>query len=168
MEQHYRHSSFREKLIEHLFIGELLKLSWMRGDCALEVARPEVDRSGCDLIAEHGQVIRHIQLKASHRGAVARSQNVHLGLATKPAGCVVWIRFDAATLTLGPFLFFGNGPAEPLPLLADFRVARHTKANMAQVKSERPNLRVIPQTAFETLPDIAAVYARLFGPSTAC
>jgi len=43
MEQHYLKSSFREKLIEHLFIGELLKLSWLEGGCALEIAKPEVD-----------------------------------------------------------------------------------------------------------------------------
>ena len=33
MSKHYEHSSFREKLIEHLFIGEMLKLSWQKDDC---------------------------------------------------------------------------------------------------------------------------------------
>jgi hypothetical protein len=28
MNKHTEHSSFREKLVEHLFVGELLKLSW--------------------------------------------------------------------------------------------------------------------------------------------
>jgi len=38
MDQHFLKSAFREKLIEHLLIGELLKISWARGDCSLEVA----------------------------------------------------------------------------------------------------------------------------------
>lgn len=36
MERHFRFSSFREKLIEHLFVGEMLKASWQSGDCSLE------------------------------------------------------------------------------------------------------------------------------------
>ena len=51
MNQHYLHSSFREKLIEHLLMGGLLKRSWTRGDCSLEISRPEVDRTGYDLVA---------------------------------------------------------------------------------------------------------------------
>lgn len=67
--KHTDHSSNREKLIEHLFIGELLKLSWIQGDCQLEVAKPEVDNSGYDVIVEANQIIRHIQLKASYIGS---------------------------------------------------------------------------------------------------
>lgn len=59
--QHFRHSSFREKLIEHLFIRELLKLSWLQGDCSLEVAKPEVDNRGYDIVVERDGVVRHIQ-----------------------------------------------------------------------------------------------------------
>ena len=66
--KHSEHSSYREKLVEHLFVGELLKLSWQSGDCALEIASPEVDNSGYDLIAEQNGIVRHIQLKASYVG----------------------------------------------------------------------------------------------------
>jgi hypothetical protein len=52
MDQHFLKSAFREKLIEHLLIGELLKISWARGDCSLEVAKPEVDNQGYDVLAE--------------------------------------------------------------------------------------------------------------------
>jgi hypothetical protein len=50
--QHFENSSYREKLIEHLFVSELLKLSWLHHDCSLEVAKPEVDNAGYDLIPE--------------------------------------------------------------------------------------------------------------------
>ena len=51
MKEHYLKSSFRENLIEHLFIGELLKISWSRVEYSLEVSKPEVDASGYDIIA---------------------------------------------------------------------------------------------------------------------
>ena len=94
MNQHFLSSSFREKLIEHLFISELLKLSWQKSDCSLEISKPEVDNRGYDLIAEQNGIIRHIQLKASHIEAKASMQKVHLALASKPSGCVIWIYFD--------------------------------------------------------------------------
>ena len=74
--QHSEHSAYREKLIEHLFVGELLKLSWRLHGCSLEVAKPEVDRSGYDLVAEANGVVRHIQLKASIIGGSTANQAV--------------------------------------------------------------------------------------------
>ena len=68
MTQHTDNSSYREKLIEHLFVGELLKLSWQNHDCSLEIAKPEIDNSGYDLIAEVNGLVRHIQLKTSFIG----------------------------------------------------------------------------------------------------
>lgn len=57
MDKHFLKSSFREKLIEHLFIGEMLKLSWRNEGCTLEVAKPEVGNQGYELIAEENGVI---------------------------------------------------------------------------------------------------------------
>ena len=50
--QHTEKSSFREKLIENLFIWELLKLYWKKGNCEIEIAKQEVDNTGYDLLAE--------------------------------------------------------------------------------------------------------------------
>jgi NAD(P)-dependent dehydrogenase (short-subunit alcohol dehydrogenase family) len=38
------------------------------------------------------------------------------------------MRFDATTLTLGPFLWFGSEPGGPAPSLGD-AVAKHTKGD---------------------------------------
>src|SRR3990167_6468248 len=103
MSRHTQHSSFREKLVEHLFVGELLKLSWQSEECGLEVAKPEVDNSGYDLIAEANGVVRHIQLKSTYHGGKAATQKIHMRLSEKPSGCVVWIYFNENTLELGPF-----------------------------------------------------------------
>ena len=162
MDKHFLKSSFREKLIEHLFIGELLKMSWADDSCALEVAKPEVDSQGYDVIAEVNGVIRHIQLKAAHLNARAAGQKVHIALASKPSGCIVWIYFDEETMRLGPFLFFGGRAGERLPSLESFRVTKHTKANSDGVKAERPDIRTVPKSKFERLESVEEVYAKLF------
>lgn len=163
MDQHFLHSSYREKLIEHLFVGELLKLSWLKRGCQLEVSKPEVDNNGYDLIAEEGGVVRHIQLKTSYSNARVAYQKVHIALAKKPSGCVVWVVFDESSLSLGPFLFFGAAPGAPLPDLTDFRVAKHTKGNAEGVKAERPAIRKIPKSQFEVYENSEVIYEALFG-----
>ena len=163
LEQHYLNSSYREKLIEHLFISELLKVSWKAGTCSLEIAKPEVDYQGYDLVAEENGVVRHIQLKASGLSAKASRQKVHVALASKPSGCVVWIYFNERTLELGPFLFFGSAAGEPLPDLSGLRVARHTKGDARGLKAERPDIRVINKGQFVRYGSIEALYEVLFG-----
>ena len=162
MDQHFLNSSFREKLIEHLLIGELLKISWNNGQCTLEVSKPEVDNQGYDIIAEDNGVIRHIQLKAAKLGATTPSQKVHTSLASKPSGCVVWIYFDEKSLDLGPFLFFGSPAGEPLPDISGFKVAKHTKANSNGMKAERPAIRVVNKGKFTYYKTVHDLYDVLF------
>jgi hypothetical protein len=159
---HTGNSSYREKLIEHLFIAELLKLSWLHRGCSLEIAKPEVDSAGYDLIAEARGCIRHIQLKTTLIGGKARSQKVHTKLAEKPSGCVVWIYFDEKSLRLGPFYYFGSAAGKPLPRITDYKIAKHTKGDKGGFKAERPNIRVIPIRDFDKLDSIEEVFAQLF------
>ena len=163
MEEHSLNSSFREKIIEHLFIGELLKLSWVNGDYSLEISKPEVDNSGYDLIIEANGTLRHIQLKAAYVGAKTSRQNVHVSLASKPSGCVVWVYFDQNNLELGPFLFFGGKPGSPLPSLKNLKVAKHTKGDAGGHKAERPNIRIINKGSFKRYETIKELYGVLFG-----
>ena len=127
MTQHTQHSSYREKLIEHLFIGDLLKLSWLHHGCRLEIAKPEVDNSGYDIIAETPGLVRHIQIKTSIIGGKTASQKVHTKLAEKPSGCVVWVYFNQETMQLGPFLYFGADAGLPMPGIGERKIAKHTK-----------------------------------------
>jgi hypothetical protein len=162
MTQHTENSSYREKLIEHLFIGELLKLSWLDQACSLEIAKPEVDNAGYDLIAESNGIIRHIQLKTSIIGGTTATQKVHTRLTEKPSGCVIWVYFDEKTLNLGPFLYFGAGAGERLPNISERKVAKHTKGNKDGVKAERPNIRVLPKGCFKEINSIKDIYSQLF------
>lgn len=162
-QRHSLRSSHREALLEHLLAGEIMKRLWLRGDWRLEVLKPQVDDSGYDIVLEANRVVRHIQLKASFRGSKVRVAKVNALLADKPSGCVVFMWFDADTLALGPFAFFGGAPAETLPDLANLKVGRHTKGDAQGVKAERPNIRVVPLARFERLADIDALVVRLFG-----
>jgi hypothetical protein len=150
-------------LIEHLLVGEIMRRLWLRGIAQFEVLQPQVDDSGYDLVLEANGVARHIQLKSSFDAAATKEVKVSLKLATKPSACVIWVRFDPKTLALGPFLWFGGPPGTPLPDIASFKVAKHTRGNAQGVKKERPSQRTIPQTKFEEIPDLDALVTRLFG-----
>lgn len=163
MNKHTEHSSYREKLIEHLFIGELLKINWMTDKCDLEVGKPEVDNSGYDVILESNNAIRHVQLKASYVGGATSQQKVHLKLADKPSGCVIWIYFDKDSLDLGPFLYYGGKPGKQLPSIETKKVARHTKSDQEGYKAKRPNIRVLNKGDFKRHETIRDIYHALFG-----
>jgi hypothetical protein len=160
--QHSVHASYRESLLEHLFSGELLKLSWQQHDCGLEIAKPEVDNSGYDLIAECYGVLRHIQLKSSHITSATSRQKTHVKLADKASGCLVWIVFNEERLTFSHFLFYGGSAGEALPSMDNLPTAKHTKGNKDGVKLERANIRVINKGQFQRLNTIEEVFDKLF------
>ena len=162
MKEHSLNSSFREKLIEHLLVGELLKLSWANKEFSLEVSKPEIDNSGYDLIIEANGMLRHIQLKSTFVGAKTSRQNIHVSLAKKTSGCILWIYFDQTTLELGPFLFFGGDPGNPLPSLNNLKVAKHTKGDAHGHKAERPNIRTINKGCFTRYETVKELYNALF------
>ncbi len=156
-------SSYREKLLEHLFIGEVLRYLWSHGVTNAEFLRPEVDSGGYDIVIACNKVIRHIQLKTSHRESSTAFQKVNMRLAEKPSGCVVWMVFDRQNLDLGSFLWFGGHPNEPLPDISGFPVAKHTKGNAQGVKALRPNIRVLKKGVFEEVGTLPELIRRLFG-----
>ena len=152
-------SSLREQVIEHLFLGELLKCLWIRGVTDIDVLRPEVDRAGCDLAVSANGVLRFIQLKASYIGAKTSRVDIHSSLESKPGACVIWIWFDPQTLQLGPFRWFGASAGEPNRKLGA-RIGRHTRG---ATKTERPNIRVLNKGQFDPIDGIDGVVEALFG-----
>ena len=128
----------------------------------MEVLRAEVDYVGYDLVLGCNRHLRHIQLKSSHSDSTTPTVNVHIGLMNKPSACIIWIKFDSRTLALGPFLWFGSKPGEPIPELGD-RIARHTRRGRAGTKAFRPNLRIVKEKEFRQLRTIDEVVSALFG-----
>ncbi len=160
------HSSRREKLVEHVFVGEVLRNLWRARVHEVDVLRAETDAAGYDIVVEVDSVTRHIQLKSSARKSKTSKQKVHLALGNKRSGCVLWVLFDSSTMELGPFLWFGGSPGKPLPDITGFPVAKHTKGNAEGEKAERKNIRVITKGKFTKIESISGVIEKLFGPQT--
>jgi len=165
-EDRYLKSTFYEQLAEHVFISELLQEAWFRFNAVIDVSHSEIDASGYDLLLECNGIIRHVQLKTSDVTARASKQKVHISLAAKPSGCVVWIlrNHDPRTNRLNlNYLFFGNEPGKPLVISGQFKVAKHTKADSRGIKKERQNLREVPKSRFQRVSDTNHLLRLLFG-----
>jgi len=80
-------SSYRELLLEHLFVGEVMRHLWVSGGKRLEILKPYVNDAGYDLVFELDKIVRHIQLKTSFEGSTVRRFNINAGLAAKLSGC---------------------------------------------------------------------------------
>jgi hypothetical protein len=158
-------SSYREQLVEYVFLADLLQDGWLRRGQRIDVLRADVDGAGYDLVAECQGVIRQIQMKSTVAGGAARGQKLHMDLAQHRSGCVVWalldeLRGDRLVMT---FLVLGGPPGDPMPPLDGYRMARHAKANAQGVKTFRRATREVPRSAFTPLPDIASLSDWLFG-----
>ena len=159
---HYAESSSREKLVEHVFLGDLLRGLWRRNIRDLEILRPEVDSGGYDLALECRGLVRHVQLKSAHRDAKRAAITANVKLNDRPSACILWIYFDPDTLLLGPFLWFGGSPGEKIPPLGE-KIATHTKHNANGERSLRRGHRVVAKSDFARLETIDAVIQKLIG-----
>ena len=161
--KHYLWSSYREMLIEHVFVSEVMKYAWYH-DEHIEVLKPQTDDAGYDLVLGCKGIYRHVQLKTKSKDATARSVNLNIALASPDkSGCIIWIVFDPDTIELGPYLWFGDLPGQPISNTDDLPVAKHNKANAQGQKLERPNIRKVKQSLFTPLENIDGVMHKLFG-----
>lgn len=154
-------SVLREKVFEHLFLGDLTR-ALLRSGRRCEVLRAEFDGSGFDVALEAEGVLRHVQLKAMRADGKRAHVDIHTALAAKPSGCVVWMLIDPATFETTAYRWFGADPGNPLPTLGD-KTVRHTKADSQGVKAERPDVRQLGRGRFETIPNMDGLIERLFG-----
>lgn len=51
--QHSIHSTLRERIVEHVFVGDALRRLWQLGVTDVEVLRSEFDAGGYDLVMTH-------------------------------------------------------------------------------------------------------------------
>jgi hypothetical protein len=115
-DRQFTHSTLRERIVEHVFVGDVLRTLWRRGVTDVEILRPEFDAPGYDVVMSRGTVVRHVQLKTQAAGKVS----VGHALADKPSDCVVWIGLNTDTLELGPYMWVGGTPGEPLPDISKY------------------------------------------------
>jgi hypothetical protein len=159
-EAHYLYSSLREKIVEHVLVGEALRALWGRGIYNVEVMRSEFDAHGYDLVMVRGIIVRHIQFKTSVRSKPGR---ISLGAALecKASGCVVWIQVNDA-LDMLSFWWLGGPPGEPLPALGERR-ARRIGRDSQGTRPLREAHRDVNGSAFRRLDSVDQVLEALFG-----
>jgi hypothetical protein len=75
---------------------------------------------------------------------------------------VLWVVFDEKTLAIGPFLWFGGLPGQPLPGISSFLHGKHTKGNAHGVEAVRPNIRVFKRNVFRQVASVPELVERLF------
>lgn len=159
---HFQNSTLRERIVEHVFVGQALRALWCRGVVDVEVLRSEFDAHGYDLVMGRGAIVRHIQFKTG-TSAKPSDVSVSTALASKPSGCIIWIRVTLQ-LDMGPFFWFGGAPGEPLPALDAYESPRRATHNKAGERPIRRNHRVIPGRDFQRLDAFDQVLEALFGP----
>ena len=158
---HSLHSTLRERIVEHVFVGESLRALWRQGVVDVEVLRSEFDAHGYDLVMGRGAIVRHIQFKTGIRKRPS-TVSVSQSLALKPSGCVIWICVDL-DLNMGPFWWFGGKPGASLP---DMSVYPNPKRIGRRETGERPmrtNHRLVPASKFQRVDTLDALLELLFG-----
>ena len=158
---HFEHSTLREHIVEHVFVGDALRALWRRGVLDVEVLRSEFDAHGYDLVMARGPVVRHIQFKTG-KTKKPGDVSLSLALAQKPSGCVIWIRVSD-DLGMGPFFFFGGPPGERLPRIEHYPSPLRATHNKDGVRPERINHRSVPGSEFRVLESLDDVLDALFG-----
>jgi hypothetical protein len=159
--EHYEHSTLRERIVEHVFVGDALRTLWRRGVVNVEILRPEFDAHGYDLVMARGPIVRHIQFKTGTSQKPA-DVSVSRALAEKPSGCVIWIRV-AANFDMGPFFWFGAEPGIPLPAIDGYPNPLRATHNKEGVRPRRKNHRLVPGDKFLQLANLDVLLETLFG-----
>ncbi|MHB1700349.1 MAG: hypothetical protein ACYCSN_09485 [Acidobacteriaceae bacterium] len=161
----YVHSSLRERIVEHLFVGEALRWLWVhrKADLAdVEVLRSEFDAGGYDLVMTYKKIVRHIQFKTTKVETQKADISASLKLMDKPSGCIIWI-FITPELELYEYRWFGNPPGQMFPDIKALKPAKHTKGNAQGNKAERPQHRIIPKAKFSKRCTLDDIMNHLFG-----
>jgi hypothetical protein len=146
-------SSYRESLLEAIFVSDLIQAAWRGGYSPVELAHAFVDFQGYDLIATCGPVTRHIQLKALRSPRIT----LHKALLEKPSACCILLRPTVIGEGIAmKYRFFGGEPGEALEFPADARVAKRSTPAVRDgemIKPERANHVIVPRSLFEPQSD---------------
>ncbi|MBL8065526.1 MAG: hypothetical protein JNM34_06670 [Chthonomonadaceae bacterium] len=95
------HSLYFESFFTHAFLTDLVRTLLLADEPRMiTVLRAEVDSAGIDLVLTCGSTVRHVQLKALGRDHSPNDYMINESLATLDGGCVIWICYEQATMTI--------------------------------------------------------------------
>ena len=158
MNPHSHHSSRREKILENLFVGEVLKELWCREFYEVDLLHSDIDASGYDVVLELPNGVRHIQLKASTK---RKPITANAKICDRPSGCIVVMIVDEDTLNFTEFLWFGEELNQRCSGIRLLSKARHTKGNSLGEKAKRQDTFRVPTGKFERLKSFEDLVDRL-------
>lgn len=156
MDTNSKDSSYIEKMIEHIFLSEILTKAWVKYKKKISIIRPEIDDSGYDLILECEGIMSFIQLKTSNEKI--KPQKVNEKLFKKKEFAVILIIVDKEKMMLENYYYFADKNIS----VVNLKPAKHTKANSKGIKTERPNIKEIPRSGFVKLNSIQELLEKLF------
>lgn len=159
-DRHTHASSYREMILEHHFISEVLRHIWSSTSHSdlPEITHSEVDDNGYDVVIEWKSVVRHIQLKSTvSKDAAVR---VNTSLCRKPSGCVVLMTCER-DLNDVRYHWLGGSASARLELPA-CKPARHTRGNRLGIKGQSISSVMIARRAFTPLEGVHELVERLF------
>lgn len=161
-----KHSVYRERLVEHLFIAEIMQAAWQQGIVPV-ISRTEFDGWGYDLAIEDGKgIARYLQLKTKVKG---RSVTINGRLASLRGAAVVLILIGAGEddrIRL-KYRLYQNGASTPLKIsgLKTAKYTRYVKASDGTaVRKERKTHYRLPLSRFTPPMGMDAVVKTLFSP----
>lgn len=161
-------SSLRESIIEHVFIGEILKFLWEEHATQVEVLKPQVDDAGYDIVIECKRnsnsdisTPHYIQLKSAFVGSATAKVSLSKKLISKRNWCVIWVFFDPK-FTLKSYLCFGSAFGHTSSDIAKLNQTKHAKGDSTGNKAIRPGHFDVPKGKFVELTMINDVIDKLF------
>jgi len=143
---HSYYSSRREKLLESLFAGEVLRELWRREIYEVDLLHSDIDASGYDIVLELQNGVRHIQLKASTKRKLVVA---NAKISDRPSGCIIVMIVSEDTLNFKEFLWFGNELSKPCSDIRRFPKACHTKGDSTGIKAKRQDTYKVSVGKFE-------------------
>jgi len=155
---HSHYSSRREKLLENLFSGEVLRELWRRGIYEVDLLHSDIDASSYDVVLELPNGVRHIQLKAStgRKPIVANGK-----IVDRISGCIIVMVVSKDTLDFEEFLWLGNGLQQPCFDIRTLPKAKHTKADSTGAKAKRVDSYRVAVGKFERLSNFVSLVDKL-------
>ena len=158
-------SSYVENILTHRMVADLASELWHRNPSKpFQILNSEVDDSGIDLILGCESALRYIQVKQVHSGGKAKKFSIRLSFSRLPGSCVVLIKHDSQTLNIENYLFYGGGPNESMPSLAEAKVSKSPvrRDTATGKRTERPNYRDVPISKFKVMDSPGALLSSLF------
>ena len=162
-----QHSRYIENALRHVFLAQLFKAVWKHDfKGKLHIYNNEVDDSGFDLVARSGDVTRHIQLKATHTDGKAKRISAHADLASAQGGCIVWMSYDAETLDIRDYRFFGQAAGQTIADISLLPATRTTRRDIHGKRKARLKHHDIGLSQFSASLKIEGLRAVLFDADT--